>query len=85
MPSSSAPPALRRLFPAPAVAPAPFPGTGGAPRGGPLFHCPYARGNRHKAIEAARVVAAIFVLCAAVHSDPRKYLTIVAALRIFPA
>jgi hypothetical protein len=43
----------------------------------------HARGDGHKAIQAARVVAAIFVLCAAVHGDPRKYPLILAAIYFF--
>lgn len=48
-----------------------------------LFFRLHARGDGQKAIEAARVEAAVFVLCAAIHGFSRKYLTILGAIRIF--
>ena len=45
-----------------------------------LFFSFHAGGDGQEAIEAARVVAAIFVLCATVHGDLRKYPLILAAI-----
>lgn len=47
-----------------------------------LFFRFHARGNGQKAIQAARVETAIFVLCAAIHDDLRKYPQILGPIRI---
>lgn len=44
-----------------------------------LFFRRNVLGNRQKAIETTRIVAAIFVLCAAVHGSMREHAAIVGA------